>query len=95
MNLKKLWERYWAQRRAPSIDSAPPVETRKPKPFQPVTRDESIANLDDAIAWLQDETRDVLAMPEGLSKARRRAELRGRDKAMVREFERFVKKQRD
>jgi hypothetical protein len=95
MKLKQLWKRYCAQRRAPSLDSGPPVKTRKPKPFQPFTRDESIAILDDAIAWLQDETRNALAMPEGLSKARRRAELRGRDKAIVREFECFVKKQRD
>jgi len=93
MKLKSFWERYRAQRWAPTAGACRPAEASAPKAFQPLTSDESIAVLDDAIAWLIDEIRATLAMPNGPRKERRWAELRGRDKSMARDFQRLVRGQ--
>lgn len=90
MRLKILWERCRAQLKGARSG---PVELTRPKPFQPLTRNQSIAILDDAVQWLIDEAKANMAMPTGPSKDRRRAELRGRHEAMVREFARLVRKQ--
>jgi hypothetical protein len=71
-----------------------PAEPGTPKPFEPLTLDESIAVLDDAVQWLVDETWAALALPDGPSKDLRLAELRARNKSMVRDFERLIKKQK-
>ena len=92
MKLKSFWERYRAQRRSLTVTVPPPIEGG-PKPFQPLTPDESIAVLEDAIQWLIEEARAMPAMPNGPSKDRRRAELRARDKSMARDFARLVKEQ--
>jgi len=92
MNLKLLWERYKAQRRVLVAAQPVPVEPRGVKPFQPLTHSESVAILDDAAEWLIDEARATLAMPDGPSKDRRKAELRGRNQSMGRDFARLVRK---
>ncbi len=91
MNLKSFWERHRARRWA--VTAAPSTREKTPKPFQPLTPDESIAILDDTIQWLMDEDRATMVMPDGPSKARRRAELRARDKSLGRDFERLVRQQ--
>ena len=93
MKLKSFWERYRAQRWAPTAGARRPVETGAQKSFRPLTSDESIAVLDNAIAWLIDETMATYAMPNGPRKERRWAELRGRDKSMARDFQRLVRGQ--
>ena len=91
MNLKSLWERHRAQRWAGK--AAQPAKAETPKPFQPLTRQESIAILDDTIHWLVDEARITLAMPDGPSKEQRKADLRARDKSIARDFQRLMRKQ--
>jgi len=91
MNLKSFWERHRAQRWA--VTAALPPKARTLKPFQPLTRQESIAILDDTIAWLMDEARATLLMSDGPSKQRRKAELRARDKSIAREFQRLIREQ--
>ena len=93
MKLESFWERHRARRWAPIAGARLSVEARTPKPFQPLTRDESIAVLDDAIQWLIDETRTTLAMPNSPAKLRRWAELRARDKCMARDFKRLARQQ--
>jgi hypothetical protein len=91
MNLKSFWERHRPQRWA--VTAALPSKARPPKPFQPLTRQESIAILDDAIQWLIDEAIATLLMPKGPWKERREAELRARDKSMARDFHRLIREQ--
>ena len=91
MNLRYFWERHKPQRRA--LTAAPSPNARTPKPFQPLTRDESILILDDAIQWLLDEAKATFLMSDGPSKERREAELRARDKSMHRDFQRLIKEQ--
>jgi hypothetical protein len=93
MKLRILWEHYRAQRRVLMGPRSGPVEPTRPKPFQPLTHDQSVAILDDAVQWLIDQAKANMAMPTGPSKDRRRAELRGRHESMVREFSRLVRKQ--
>jgi hypothetical protein len=92
MKLKALWERYRSQRPL-ALPPRPPLVVRTRQPFQPLTRDESIAVLDDALQWLMDEMRSTLEMPEGPAKARRWGELRARDKSMAQDFRRLVREQ--
>ena len=61
--------------------------------FEPLTHEQSVAVLEDSIQWLIDEARATMAMPSGLAKERRKAELRGRDKSMARDFARLVREQ--
>jgi len=49
--------------------------------------------LDDTIQWLIHEVRITLAMPDGPLKARRKAELRARDKSIARDFQRLIRGQ--
>jgi hypothetical protein len=91
MNLKSFWERHRPQRWA--VTAALPPKARTPKPFQPLTRQESIAILDDTIQWLMDEARAALLMFDGPSKERRKAELRARDKSIARDFQRLIREQ--
>jgi len=91
MNLKSFWERLRAQRWAGT--AALLARARAPKPFQPLTRQQSIAILEDTIQWLVDEARITLAMPDGPSKERRKADLRARDKSIARDFQRLIRKQ--
>ena len=91
MNLKGFWERHGAQRWAGT--AALPSKAGTPKPFQPLTRQESIAILDDTIQWLMDKARATLVMPDGPPKERRRAELRARDKSIARDFQRLIREQ--
>ena len=91
MNLKNLWQRHRAQRWAGT--AVPPVKTRTPRPFQPLTYYESIVILEDTIEWLMDEARATLAMPDGPSKERHMAELRARDKSIAHDFQRLIRKQ--
>lgn len=92
MRLKALWERYRAQRRALTV-AVPLATARGPKPFQPLTRGESIAVLEDAIQWLINEVKATFALPKGPHKKRREAELRARDKSLARDFARLVRQQ--
>ena len=71
----------------------PAGQGKTPKPFQQLTRQESIAILDDTIEWLIDEARATFVMPDGPSKERRRAELRARDKSIARDFRRLIREQ--
>jgi len=91
MNLKSFWERHRSQRWA--TRAVPPTKVRTPRPFQPLTRDESIAILDDTIQWLMDEARVTFIMPDGAPKERRTAELRGRHKSIARDFHRLIREQ--
>jgi len=93
MNLKSFWERHRAQRWAGTAGL--PAKARTPKPFQPLSREESIAILDDTIQWLIDEAKATVVIPNGPLKERRRAELRGRDKSIARDFQRLIKGQED
>ena len=89
MNLKSFWERNRAQRWA---GTAPlPAKAGTPKPFQPLTRPESIALLDHTIQWLMEEARGTLAMPNGLLKEQRMAELRARDRSIARDLQRLIR----
>ena len=90
MNLKSFWERHRAQRWAGA--AALPAKAT-PKPFQPLTRMESLTVLDDTIQWLMDEARATMAMPDGPSKERRKAEWRARDKSIARDFQRLIRDQ--
>jgi len=93
MKLKSFWERHRARRWA-LTDAVPlPVQARMPKPFQPLTRDESIEVLDDAVQWVLDESQATIAMPDGPAKERRGAELVARDKSLVRDFLRLARQQ--
>ena len=89
MNLKSFWERHRARRWAGT--ATPSAREEAPKPFQPLTRDESIVILDDTIQWLMDEARATFIMSEGPLKERRQTELRGRNKSIARDFQRLVK----
>jgi len=91
MNLRSFWERHRAQRWAAT--AALPAKARRPKPFQPLTGQESIAILGDTIQWLMDEARATLMMPDGAWKERRGAELRARDKSIARDFQRLIREQ--
>jgi hypothetical protein len=91
MNLKSFWERHRGRRWATTV--RPSTNGRTPRPFQPLTRQQSIAILDDTIEWLIDEAKVTLLMPDGASKERRRAELRARDKSIARDFRRLVREQ--
>jgi len=91
MNLNILWKRHRAQRWAGT--ATPPVKTRTPRPFQPLTHHESIVILEDTIEWLMDEARATLAMPDGPSKERCMAELRARDKSIAHDFQRLIRGQ--
>jgi len=91
MNLKSFWERHRPQRWAGT--AALPAKAGTPKPFQLLTREESIAILDDTIQWLIDEARASLLMSAGPSKQCRKAELRGRDKSIARDFRRLIRQQ--
>ena len=91
MNLKSFWERHRARRWAGT--AVPSAREKAPKPFQPLTRDESIAILDDTIQWLMNEARTTFFMAEGPSKGRRQTELRGRDKSIARDFQRLIREQ--
>ena len=93
MKLRTLWERYMAQRRALTAALPPLLEARTSKPFTPLTREESTAILDEAIRWLMDEARSTLAMPNGPSNERRRAELRARYRSVTRDYLRLAKEQ--
>lgn len=92
MSLKSFWERHRAQRWAGTASL--PAEASASKPFQPLTRQESIAILDDTIHWLMDEARVTLAMPDGSLKESRKAELRVRDKSIARDFQRLTREQK-
>ena len=91
MNLKSFWERHRARRWAGT--AAPLAKTRAPKPFKPLTPNESIAVLDDTIHWLMDEARATFLMSDGPAKERRMAELRGRDRSIARDFKRLIRHQ--
>ena len=91
MKLKALWERYRAQHRALAVPAPPPIEGRSPKPFQPLTPEESVEILEHAIQWLIAEASATVALPNGPSKHRRKAELRARDKSMARDFARLMR----
>lgn len=89
MNLKSFWERHRGRRW--TVTATPSTREEAPKPFRPLTRDESIAILDDTIQWLMDEARATFIMSEGPSKERRQTELRGRDKSIARDFQRLMR----
>ncbi len=91
MNLKSFWERHRA--RGWAVTAAPSTREATRKPFQPLTRDESIAILDDTIQWLMDETRATFFMSEGPSKERRQTELQGREKSIAQDFQRLIRHQ--
>jgi hypothetical protein len=91
MNLRSFWERHRAHRWA--VTASLPANAKTSKPFQPLTRQESIAILDYAIAWLLDEAQAMLVMPDGPSKERRKAELRARAKSIARDFQRLIREQ--
>jgi len=93
MNLKSFWERHRAQRWA--VTAAPPAKARTPKPFQPLTHQQSMAILHDTLQWLMYEARVTFLMDDGPSKERRKAELRARDKSIVRDFQRLIREQED
>ena len=88
MNPNSFWERHrgqpWGATPVPSGKAA------TPKPFQPLTPQESIAIVADAIHWLRDEDRACAVMPDGPFKERRRAELRARDKSLARDLDRLI-----
>ena len=86
-----FWERHRAQRWAGT--AALPAKTRTPKAFQGLTRQESVNVLADTIRWLKTEARATLAMPDGPSKERRRAELRARDRSIARDLMRLTGEQ--
>ena len=92
MKLRALWERYRIQRRGLTVAVSP--KPRRPKPFQPLTRDESIAVLEDAIQWLINEAKGTFALPKGPYKELREAELRARDNSLARDFARLVRQQK-
>ena len=93
MKLKSFWERHRARRWALTDVVPLPVKAGTPQPFVPLTRDESIEVLDDAIQWVFDETRAVMAMPDSPAKERRWAELVARDKSLARDFLRLAREQ--
>ena len=88
MNLRYFWERYKPRRR--TLTAASSAKARTPKPFQPLTREESILILDDALQWLMDEAKATSSLSDGPLKHRRNAELRARDIAMHRDFQRLI-----
>ncbi len=94
MKLRLLWERWHAHRRAVPAPFPRPSRAMTRKCFEPLTHDQSIAVLDDAIQWLINEAKATRAMPDGPERQRRRAELRGRDKSMARDFARLMRQQR-
>jgi hypothetical protein len=93
MKPKTLWERRRLQCRTLKVDARPPAGTRTPEPFQPLTRLESMAVLDETIQWLIEETTALLMMPSCPFKELRRAELRARDSSMRRDLLRLQRSQ--
>jgi len=91
MNLKSFWEQHRVQRWAGTAVRA--AKASAPKAFQPLTRQESIDVLAGTIRWLKTEARATLAMPEGSTKERRRAELRARDRSIARDLVRLTREQ--
>ncbi len=88
MSLKSFWERHRTHR-WPGTASLP-YKPATPKPFKPLTRQQSIAILDDTVQWLMDEARATLEMPDGPLKQWRKAELRARDQSLFRDFRRLT-----
>lgn len=66
-----------------------PVNQKTPRPFQPLTRKESLAILLEASLWLRAEATATLSMPDGPSKQRLEAELGARDTSLERDFQRL------
>ena len=88
MKLKAFWE-LCVGRREEGVALSPLARAKTPKPFQPLTRDESIVILDDAIEWLRDEIRTTLTTPDCPFKELRLAELEARDQSMNQDFRRL------
>ncbi len=88
MKLRALWE-LCVERWEEATALSQPVGAKALEPFQPLTRDESIAILDEAIQWVLDETRTTLAMPDCPFKNQRLAELQARDQSMDQDFQRL------
>ena len=93
MRLRALWERCRSHGRAHTVALPVLEKPRVVKAFQPLTHDETVAVLDDAIQWLIDETRTTLALPNSPAKLQRWAELRARDRCMARDFKRIMREQ--
>ncbi len=93
MKLVSFWERHKARRWSLTEVVPLPVKASPSKPFQPLTRDESIEVLDDAIQWVLDETRATMAMPDSPAKERRCGELVARDMSLARDFLRLAREQ--
>ncbi|PWU11955.1 MAG: hypothetical protein C5B50_22360 [Verrucomicrobia bacterium] len=89
MNLKNFWGRHRAQRWP--LSAAGPIKASPPKPFQPLTRDESLAVVTAATDWFTEEVRAMHAMPNGPSREHRRAELRARHQSLVRDYQRLLR----
>jgi hypothetical protein len=91
MKLRTLLKRYRAQAPEPRGALPFPNKPGTPQRFQPLTKKESKAILEDAIVWLMVEARIVLAMPNGTAKERCKAELRARGKSLARDYDRLVR----
>ena len=93
MKLESYWERHRAQRWAATADARRSGEARTPKPFEPLTHEESIAVLEHANQWLIDEARATAVLLNGPYRERRKAELWARYKSMTRDYARLMSKQ--
>ena len=95
MRLESFWERHRRQRWAPIAGAHRSGEARTPKPFQPLTHEESIAVLEHANQWLIDEARATVVLLNGPDRERRQTELWARYKSMTRDYARLARKQED
>lgn len=79
-----FWQRHKRQRGA---IRALPGNRIAPKPFEPLSREQSLAVLLEASYWLRAQEAAVLLMPDGPAKRRREAELLARDRCVERDYQ--------
>ena len=89
------WKSHLGRRGTQGASPSSPAKARAPEPFEPLTHEESRALLLAALDWLERETWVMLAMPDGPAKEQLQSEFRGRERSMLREYERLVRERED
>ena len=85
-----FWKTRLIRQKRQPVTPSRPGKAIAPKPFESLPREQSRALLLVSLYWLEYEAWGILAMTDGPAKEQLRAELRGRHRAMLREYERLL-----